>query len=181
MSWWGRFNCLDLTLNSMKLHIQDLLPKFIRQHFWRGTFKENSKSVTLTTEHCKTNILVNNTFSTVISRPSSTERFKYLIQRSAPSTVSIVTNAKPRDSLVRGSVTKWHSVTWNKICKGLFHKTKKKSSQKLSNWSFWLQLGDNIPWQQLLQPSWRRNILLKNQAIIVTIHNSLTKYSKNAS
>lgn len=131
MSWWGRFNCLDLTLNSMKLHIQDLLPKFIRQHFWRGTFKENSKSVTLTTEHCKTNILVNNTFSTVISRPSSTERFKYLIQRSAPSTVSIVTNAKPRDSLVRGSVTKWHSVTWNKICKGLFHKTKKKQSKTI--------------------------------------------------
>lgn len=131
MSWWGRFNCLDLTLNSMKLHIQDLLPKFIRQHFWRGTFKENSKSVTLTTEHCKTNILVNNTFSTVISRPSSTERFKYLIQRSAPSTVSIVTNAKPQDSLVRGSVTKWHSVTWNKICKGLFHKTKKKQPKTI--------------------------------------------------
>jgi hypothetical protein len=51
------------------------------------------------------------TFSTVINRPSKTERFKYLIQRSASSGLSMVTKPNPRDSLVRGSVTSWHSKT----------------------------------------------------------------------
>lgn len=53
----------------------------------------------------------------MIKRPSSTERFRYLTQRSAPSTVSIVTKPKPRDSLVRGSTITWHSETFPSLLK----------------------------------------------------------------
>lgn len=45
-------------------------------------------------------------------RPSSAVRLRYLMQRSASSVVSILINAKPRDSLLRGSVTKLQSTTF---------------------------------------------------------------------
>lgn len=64
------------------------------------------------------------TFSTVISRPSSTERLRYFTHRLASSKVPMVTNPKPRDSLVRGSVTTWHSTTWTtKFKNDPFHET----------------------------------------------------------
>lgn len=53
------------------------------------------------------------TFSTVIIRPSSTDRFRYLMQFSASSILDMVMNPNPRDSLVNGSATRWTSSTWN--------------------------------------------------------------------
>lgn len=55
----------------------------------------------------------NQTFSTVMSRPSRTLRFKCFIQRSASALLSIVMKANPRDSPDRGSLTNWHSTTLN--------------------------------------------------------------------
>jgi len=51
------------------------------------------------------------TFSTVMTRPSRVDRCRYLMQRSASLVLLMVTNPKPRDSLVRGSTTKRHSRT----------------------------------------------------------------------
>lgn len=51
------------------------------------------------------------TFSTVIIRPSSTDRFRYLMQFSASSILDMVMNPNPRDSLVNGSATRWTSST----------------------------------------------------------------------
>ena len=52
-----------------------------------------------------------------LDNPSSIERLRYLIQRSASSAVSIVTKPNPRDSLVRGFVTRWHSATFPSLLK----------------------------------------------------------------
>lgn len=50
-------------------------------------------------------------FSTVITRPSRTERFKYLMQRSASAREDMVIKPNPRDSLVHGSATSCTSIT----------------------------------------------------------------------
>lgn len=51
------------------------------------------------------------TFSTVMFRPSITESLRYLMQRSASSTVSMVTKANPRETRVWGSRTTWQPTT----------------------------------------------------------------------
>ena len=47
-------------------------------------------------------------------RPSRTDWFRYLIQRSASSVQSIVTNAKPREIRVRGSTTRRQLTTYER-------------------------------------------------------------------
>jgi len=51
------------------------------------------------------------TFSTVIYRPSRTDWLRYFTQRLAPSTLSIVTKANPREMRVRGSTTRKQEAT----------------------------------------------------------------------
>uniref|UniRef100_A0A2P2L5C9 Uncharacterized protein MANES_01G151200 n=1 Tax=Rhizophora mucronata TaxID=61149 RepID=A0A2P2L5C9_RHIMU len=45
-------------------------------------------------------------------RPSRTDWFRYLTQRFASSTLSIVMNAKPREMRVRGSITRKQEATF---------------------------------------------------------------------
>jgi len=52
-----------------------------------------------------------------MTRPSNTERSRYLMQRSASLTVAMVTKPNPRDSLVQGSCTMLASITYSTISK----------------------------------------------------------------
>lgn len=74
---------------------------------WNTFCHINTNGMSSTHLHLHRNI----TFSTEITRPSRMERFKYLMQRSASSKLSIVTKPNPLDSLVRGSTTSRHSST----------------------------------------------------------------------
>jgi hypothetical protein len=52
-----------------------------------------------------------------MTRPSNTERSRYLMQRSASLTVAMVTKPNPHDSLVQGSCTMLASITYSTISK----------------------------------------------------------------
>eukprot|EP00262_Sarcandra_glabra_P006189 TRINITY_DN1830_c0_g1_i4.p2 TRINITY_DN1830_c0_g1~~TRINITY_DN1830_c0_g1_i4.p2 ORF type:complete len:115 (-),score=2.69 TRINITY_DN1830_c0_g1_i4:85-429(-) len=52
-----------------------------------------------------------------MTRPSNTDRFRCLRHRFASSTLAIVTNPKPRDSLVHGSTTRLMSTTFPSLAK----------------------------------------------------------------